>query len=68
MQRSLKAKMLGGFRMETGKDHLSLFYYRNGDTALDIKVRIPRFGLRRVRQSDRRRAPLLSNLAPSSPW
>ena len=48
------SKMLGGFRMETGEDHLSLFYYRDGDTALDMKVRIPRFGLRRVRRSDRR--------------
>ena len=43
--------MLLGFRMETAKDYLSLLYYRSGDSALDMKVRIPRFGLRRFDQS-----------------
>ena len=61
-------KMLGGFRLETGEDYLSLFYYRGGDTAIYMKVRIPRFGLRRVRQSDLRRAPPPSNFSPSSLW
>ena len=43
--------MLRGFRMETGEDYISLLYYRSGDSELDMKVRIPRFGLRRVRRS-----------------
>ena len=46
--------MLRSFRMETGKNYLSLLYRRGGDSPLDMKVRIPRFGLRRVRRSVRR--------------